>query len=196
MSSTGGLFQQISSTVVALHRMSSTGGLLQWMSSTDVALLRMSSTGGLLQQISSTCGLLQQISSTAVAVCKLQTWTSSGLDWSMFLIRDVGFTCTFACTLITLGQSQFAAIFIWPKNFDFRQVLLSSASLCLCVCQCVCESVYRLSQKVLDRFWWNLAGWCRMIRYRFLSKMRWIGLVERIPHPLEMFKSPYLRQSP
>ena len=67
---------------------------------------------------------------------------------------------------------------------------------CVCVCVCVCESLYRLSQKVLDRFWWNLAGWCRMIKARFLLKMRLIGPVERKPHPLEVLKSPYLRQIP
>ena len=73
----------------------------------------------------------------------------------------------------------------WPKIFDFGQVLFSSA---FCVCLCL----PRLSQKVLDRFWWNLAGWCRMIKYRFLLKMGWIGLVEYIPHPFEILKSLYL----
>ena len=43
-------------------------------------------------------------------------------------------------------------IFTWPKNFVFGQVLFSSACMCLSVCLCVCPSLYRLSQKVLDRF--------------------------------------------
>ena len=64
--------------------------------------------------------------------------------------------------------------------------------MCLCVCLSVCKSLYRLSQKVLDRFWWNLAGWCIMIKDRFLSKMGWIGPVERKPRPFQMLKSPYL----
>ena len=59
------------------------------------------------------------------------------------------------------------------------------------VCVCVCLFVPRLSQRVLDRFWWHLAGWCRMIKYRFLLKMGWIGLVERIPRLFEILKLPY-----
>ena len=47
-----------------------------------------------------------------------------------------------------------------------------------CMCLCVCPSVYRLSQKVLDRFCWNLAGWCKMTMGRFFSKMSLIGLLE------------------
>ena len=76
----------------------------------------------------------------------------------------------------------------WPKNFVFGQVLFSSACMCLSVRLCV----GRLSQKVFDRFWWNLAQWCIIIKYRFLSKMRWIGPVERIPRPFEMLELPYL----
>ena len=56
------------------------------------------------------------------------------------------------------------------------------------VCVCVCASLCDLSQKVLSRFWWNLAGWCIMIKDRFLSKMGWIGPVKRMPRPFEMFK--------
>ena len=44
-------------------------------------------------------------------------------------------------------------------------------SVCVCVCLSVCESLYRLSQKVLDRFQWNLARWFIMIMGRHLSKM-------------------------
>ena len=47
------------------------------------------------------------------------------------------------------------------------------------MCLCVCPSVYRLSQKVLDRFWWNLAGWFIMIKDKFLSKMSLIGPLRR-----------------
>ena len=36
---------------------------------------------------------------------------------------------------------------------------------------CVGLSLYNLSQKVLDRFWWSLAGWCITIKDRSLSKM-------------------------
>ena len=50
---------------------------------------------------------------------------------------------------------------------------------CVCVCLSVCESLPRLSQKVLDRFWWNLAGWFIMIKDRFLSKMSLIGPLRR-----------------
>ena len=55
---------------------------------------------------------------------------------------------------------------------------------CVCVCVfvsvCVCVSVYiDYLQKVLDRFRWNLAGWCIMIKCKFLSKMSWIGSLER-----------------
>ena len=58
-----------------------------------------------------------------------------------------------------------------PKNFVFGQVLFSSACMCLCVCVClsVCKCLYQLSQKVFDRFWWNLAGWCIMIISWFFS---------------------------
>ena len=62
---------------------------------------------------------------------------------------------------------------------------------CVCVCLSVCESLPRLSQKVLDRFQWNLAGWFIMIKDRFLSKMGWIGSIERIPRPFQMLKLPY-----
>ena len=64
-------------------------------------------------------------------------------------------------------------------------------SVCLCVCLCVCESLYRLTQKVLDRFWWNLAGWCIMIKDSFLS-MGLIGPIERIPRPFRILKYSYL----
>ena len=33
-----------------------------------------------------------------------------------------------------------------------------------------------------------------MIKYKFLSKMSFIELIERIPHPFEIFKTPYLTQ--
>ena len=33
------------------------------------------------------------------------------------------------------------ALFTWPKNFVFGQVLFSSARMCLCVCVCVCVCV-------------------------------------------------------
>ena len=56
------------------------------------------------------------------------------------------------------------------------------------VCVSVCERLPRLTQKVLDRFWWNLSKWCIMIKDRFLSKMKWINLVEGIPRPFEMLK--------
>ena len=72
----------------------------------------------------------------------------------------------------------------WPKNLVFGQVLFSSACMCLCVCVCVCESVYQLSQKVLDRFWWNLVGWLLMTKDRFLLKMSFIRT--------EVTENPYL----
>ena len=74
-------------------------------------------------------------------------------------------------------------MFTSPKNFVFGEVLFLSA------CICVCVAVYRLSQNVLDRFWWNLAGWCKVLKYRFLLKMGWICSVERIPRPFENLKS-------
>ena len=56
-------------------------------------------------------------------------------------------------------------LFLLDKWFFHLQV---------CICLSTCES---LPQKVLNRFWWNLAGWCIMIKNRFLSKMRWIALL-------------------
>ena len=66
-----------------------------------------------------------------------------------------------------------------PKNFVFGEVLFSSACMCLSVCVCVCDSLYRLTQKVLDRFWWNSAGWFIMIKDKFFLKMSLIGSLER-----------------
>ena len=77
----------------------------------------------------------------------------------------------------------------WPKNFVFGQVLFSTA----CICLSVCVSEAFITQKVLDRFWWNLAGWRIMIKARFLLKMKLIALIERIPGPKEWRISIYLK---
>ena len=98
-----------------------------------------------------------------------------------------GFSCD------SLVKSEYIT---WPKNFVFGQILFSSACMylcvCVCVCVCVCEGLPRLSQKVLDRFQWNLIGWCIIIKDKFLLKMRWIGLIKRIPRPFIMLISPYI----
>ena len=52
-------------------------------------------------------------------------------------------------------------------------------SVCVSVCLSVCVHLPRLSQKVLGRFWWNLAGWFILIKDRFLSQMSSIGPLER-----------------
>jgi len=94
---------------------------------------------------------------------------------------------SFAFLLVILGNGS-SLLFTWANNYVFGQVSFSSACMCLSVCPSVCESVPRLSKKVLDRFWWNLVGWCIIIKDRFLLKMGWIDLVERISRPFEMLK--------
>ena len=66
-------------------------------------------------------------------------------------------------------------LFLDRYYFHWRVCICLSVCLCVCVCPCL----YRLSQKVLDWFWWNLAGWLIMIKDRFLSKMSSIGSLER-----------------
>ena len=47
-------------------------------------------------------------------------------------------------------------------------IIFISVYVSVCLCVCVCKFLYRLSQKVFDRFWWNLAGWCILRKCRFL----------------------------
>ena len=85
-------------------------------------------------------------------------------------------------------RSQFWYFNLYIQSFSLTECIVvvrirKIGVVCLCVCVSVCVSVCvfvgLLSQKVIDRFWWNLAGWCIMIKSRFLSKMKWIGLLER-----------------
>ena len=86
-------------------------------------------------------------------------------------------------------------IYLAQKLCFWTGIIFIRVYVSVCVCLCVCKSVYQLSQKVLDRFWWNLAGWCIMTKYRFLFKIGLIGLVKRIPRPFEMLKLPYFTKS-
>ena len=87
-------------------------------------------------------------------------------------------------------------IFLLPRPktlFLERYYFHRRVSVCLSVCVCVCVSEAIITQKVLDRFWWNLAGWRIMIKARFLLKMKLIALIERIPGPKEWRISIYLK---
>ena len=67
------------------------------------------------------------------------------------------------------------SLITWPKTFFWTGTIFIGVY----VSVCVCKRLPQLSQKVLDWFWWNLAGWFIMIKDRFPSKMSLIGLLER-----------------
>ena len=86
---------------------------------------------------------------------KISFWT----EWSVSQIHNTDLTC----------DNYLAQKLCFRKGIIFIRVYVSVR---VWVCLCVCEPVPKLSQKVLDRFWLNLAGWCIMILSRFLLKMR------------------------
>ena len=56
----------------------------------------------------------------------------------------------------------------------------------VCVCLCVYMFVSSLTQNVIDQFLWNWVGRCKIIKYRFLSKIKSITLTERVTLPKDI----------
>ena len=64
----------------------------------------------------------------------------------------------------------------WPKKTCFW---IGIICIHVSVCLCLCDSLPRLSQKVLDRFRSNLAGWFITVKGRFFFIMKRTTFVER-----------------
>jgi len=62
------------------------------------------------------------------------------------------------------------------------------------VCLSVFLSVIKITQKVLDRFRWNLAGSLVIIKWRSSSILTRISQIERKPRPKQISKMPYLKK--
>ena len=73
----------------------------------------------------------------------------------------------------------FVSYYLAQNLWFWTGIIFIRVYVSVCVCLYVCESVPWLSQKVLDRFWWNLAGCFIVIKDRFLLKMSLIGPLER-----------------
>ena len=104
------------------------------------------------------------------------------------------YVCMYVCVCMHVCMYACMCVCMYVGNVCMYVCMYVCMFVCMYVCMYVwvCKSLYRLSQTVINRFWLNSTGWCRMIKYRFFSKMGWIGLVEYIPRLFESLESPYL----
>ena len=75
--------------------------------------------------------------------------------------------------------------FYLAPNFVWERGIVLLVWVCDSVCGSVCDSVIKITQKVLDRFQWNLAGRLDIIKRRSSSNLTKITLVEQEPRPVE-----------